>query len=53
MKQLAVVYDVGYDSRMITKRKNMVTLPFLVAIKKNSQDTDRQKYRDFEAHCHI
>ena len=29
----AVVYDVGYDTRMITTRKNMVTVQLLAAIK--------------------
>ena len=29
----AVVYDVGYDTRMIKARKNMVTVRLLVAIK--------------------
>ena len=41
----AVVYDVGYDTRMIKTRKNMVTMRFLAAIKgkKTSQDLDRPK----------
>ena len=30
---LAVVYDIGYDTRMIKKRKNMVTVPLLAAVK--------------------
>ena len=29
----AVVYDVGYYTRMIKTRKNMVTVPLLAAIK--------------------
>ena len=29
----AVVYDVGYDTRMIKMRKNMVTARLLAAIK--------------------
>ena len=29
----AVVYDVGYDTRMIKKRQNMVTVRRLAAIK--------------------
>ena len=29
----AVVYDVGYDSRMIKMRKNMITVRLLAAIK--------------------
>ena len=29
----AVVYDVGYDTRMIKRRKNMVTVRLLVALK--------------------
>ena len=29
----AVVYDVGYDTKMIKRRKNMVTVPLLAAIK--------------------
>ena len=40
----AVVYDVCYDIRMIRKRKNMVTVRILAAIKekKTSQDIDFQ-----------
>ena len=33
----AVVYDVGYDTRMIKKRKNMVTVQLLATIKQNKQ----------------
>ena len=29
----AVVYDVGYDTRMIKKKENMVTVRLLAAIK--------------------
>ena len=29
----AVVYDVGYDTRMIKTKKNMVTVRLLAAIK--------------------
>ena len=29
----AVVYDVGYDTRMIKTRENMVTVPLLAAIR--------------------
>ena len=32
----SVVYDVGYNTRMIKTRKNMVTVRFLAAIKENS-----------------
>ena len=43
---------VFYDTRMIKKRKNMVTVRLLVAIKdkkKTSQDIDCQKkYQNFE-----
>ena len=40
-----VVYDVGYDTRMIKTRKNMVTVRLLAAIKekKTSKDIDRPK----------
>ena len=31
--QSAVVYDVGYDNKMIKERKSVVTVRFLVAIK--------------------
>ena len=32
----AVVYDVGYDTRMTTKtRKNLVTMRLLAAVKEN------------------
>ena len=51
----AVVYDVGYDTRMIKTRKNMVIVRRLAAIKENNCTKHRspKKYRDFEAHCHI
>ena len=41
----AVVYDVGYDTRMIKMRKNMVTVPLLAAMKekKTLQDIERPK----------
>ena len=47
----AVVYDVVYDTRMIKRRKNMVTLQLMAAIKgtKNSQDVDRQKISRFRS----
>mgnify|MGYP001794646409 CR=1 FL=1 len=39
-----VIYDAGYDTRLIKKRKNMVAVRLLAAIKeKTSQDIDRQK----------
>ena len=45
----AVVHDVSYDTRMIKKRKNMVIVRPLTAIKekKNSQDIDRSKILRF------
>ena len=49
----AVVDEVGYDTRMIKTRKNVVTVLLLAAIKeKTSQDRSPKKYQDFEAHCH-
>ena len=40
----AVVYDVGYDTRMIITRKNMVTVRLLAAMKeKQPHKTDRPK----------
>ena len=40
----AVVYDLGYDTRMIKTKKNVVTVRLLAAIKeKTSQDIDRPK----------
>ena len=32
-RRLNIVYDVGYDTRMIKTRKNMVTVWLLAAIK--------------------
>ena len=32
-EMLAVVYDIGYDARMIKTRKNLVTVRLLAAIK--------------------
>ena len=53
----AVVYDVGYDSRLIKTRKNIITVRLLAAMKekKISQDIYRspKKYHDLEAHCYI
>ena len=51
----AVVYDVGYDTGMIKKRKNMVTVRLLAAIKEKNFARHRspKKYQDFEAHSHI
>ena len=51
----AVVYDVGYDTRMIKTRKTMVTVLLLIAIKEKDFVRHRspKKYQDFEAHCHI
>ena len=47
-----VVYDVGYDTRMIKTRKNMVTVRLLAAIKENetSQDIDRPKIINISKH---
>ena len=47
----AVVYDVGYDTRVIKTRKNMVTVRLSAAIKgkKTSQDMDRQKISRFRS----
>ena len=32
----AVVYDLGYDTKIIKKRKNMVTVPLLATIKEKN-----------------
>ena len=42
----AVLYDVGYDTRTIKPRENMVTVQLLAAIKekKTSQDIVHQKF---------
>ena len=50
-----VVYDVGYDTRMIKTRENMVAVRLLAAIKKKNfaRHIAQKKYQDFEAHCHI
>ena len=47
----AVVYDVGYDTRMIKTRKNMANVRLLAAIKvkKTSQDIDRPKTSRFRS----
>ena len=42
----AVVYDEGYDTRMIKTRKNMVTVWLLAAIK---NDIDRPKISKFQS----
>ena len=50
----AVVYDVGYDTRMIKTRKNMVTVRLLTAIKKTtSQDIDCPKNINILKHTAI
>ena len=52
---MSVVYDVGYDTRIIKTKKNMLTLRLLAAIKEKNFAIHRllKKYQDFEAHCHI
>ena len=52
---MSVVYDVGYDTRMITTRKNMITARLLAAIKEKNFARHRlsNQYQDFEAHRHI
>ena len=40
----AVVYDVGYDTRMIKKRRNMVTVRLLIAKKKTERHRSPKKY---------
>ena len=50
----AVVYDVGYDTRMIKTRKNMVTARRLAAKKKTTlQDIDRPKQIKISKHTAI
>ena len=51
-----VVYDVGYDTRVIKTRKNMVTVHLLAAIKEKknfARHRSPKKYHDFKAHCHV
>ena len=53
-----VVYDKGYDNRMIKKRQNMVTVWLLVAIKekffcKSHIQIPQKIYQDSKEHCHI
>ena len=51
----AVVYDVGYDTRMIKTRKNVVTVRHLAAIKEKntSQGIDRPKNIKISKHTAI
>ena len=50
----AVVYDVGYDTRMIKTRKIMVTVRLLAAIqKKTSQNKDCQNKIKISKHTAI
>ena len=49
----AVVYDVVYNTRMIKTRKNMITVRFLAAIKKTSQEIDRSKNIKISKHTAI
>ena len=53
--QSAVVYDVGYDSTMMKKWKNMVTVQLLAAIKEKNLARHRllKKCQVCEAQCHI
>ena len=46
----AVVYDVGYDTRMIKVRKNMVTKRLLATIKEKNFARHRspKKYQDLK-----
>ena len=47
----AVVYDVGYDTKMIKKKENMVTVRLLAAIKetKTLQNINRPKISSFRS----
>ena len=51
----AVFYDVGYDTKMIKTRKNMVTVLVLAVIKekKTSEDIDRPKNINSSKHTAI
>ena len=52
----ALVYDVGYDTRMIKTMKNMVTVQFLAAIKEiqlHNLDIDRPKNIKISKHITI
>ena len=51
----AVVFDIGYDSRMIKTRKNMVTVPLLADIKIKNFARHRllKNIKIGEAHYHI
>ena len=53
--QSAVVYDLGFDTRMIKKRKNIVTMRIVAAIKdkKTSQDIDCSKNIKISKHTAI
>ena len=51
-----VVYDVGYDNRMIKTMKNIYTVRLLAAIKEEKnfvRHRSPKTYQDFEAHYHI
>ena len=51
---MSAVYDVGYDTRKIKTRKNIVTVRLLAALKKTiSQDRSHKKFQDFETHCYV
>ena len=52
-KMQAVVYDLGYDTRIIKTRKNMVTMRLLAAIKKNKLTRYRwpKKYQYLIGYC--
>ena len=52
----AVAYDVDYDTRIIKKKKNVVTVRLLAAIKEKinfARHRSSKKYQDFEANCQI
>ena len=51
----AVFYDVGYETRIVKTRKNMVTVRLLAAKKEKKFTRHRspKTHQDFEANCHI
>ena len=53
----AVVYDAGYNTRMIKNKENHCYCAAFGCYKRKTtlQDIDHPKnnYQDFKAHCHI
>ena len=52
-EQLAIVYDVGFDGRMVKKKKNKITVGITAIKHKTSKDIDNPKNIKISKHTTI